>query len=162
LTAARRGFIVGTAEETAMLARRIAALTILCFASLMAGPAPAGPVERLFTRYHGHIPPCDSDWALHTISWRFGYKEWRYWGSRDSLTQFGPVREIAYRPWGPDYTPRRYCQAKVRVSDHRDTTVYYSIIEGGGFAGASWGVEWCVVGYDHNLAYAPNCRAARP
>ena len=51
---------------------------------------------------------------------------------------------------------------KVRVSDSRDTVVYYSIIEKGGFAGVGWGVEWCVVGYDHNLAYAPNCRAARP
>lgn len=142
--------------------RRLALLAALLFAPMLTAPAAAGPLDRLLTGYHGHIPACDSEWALHTISWRFGYKEWRYWGGRDALTQFGDVREIAYRPWGPEYTPRRYCQAKVRVSDHRDTVVYYSIIEAGGFAGVGWGVEWCVVGYDYNLAYAPNCRAARP
>ena len=122
----------------------------------------AGPIERLVTGYHGYVPSCDSSWALGTISWRFGYKEWRFWGSPESLTQFGDVREIAYRPWGPKYVPRRYCSAKVRVSNLRDTTVHYSIIEKGGFAGVGYGVEWCVVGYDRNLAYAPNCRAARP
>jgi hypothetical protein len=121
-----------------------------------------GPLERLVTGYHGYVPSCDSSWALGTISWRFGYKEWRFWGSSESLTQFGDVREIAYRPWGPNFVPRRYCSAKVRVSNLRDTTVYYSIIEKGGFAGVGYGVEWCVVGYDRNLAYAPNCRAARP
>jgi hypothetical protein len=28
--------------------------------------------------------------------------------------------------------------------------------------GASWGVEWCVVGLDRNWAYNPACRMARP
>jgi len=118
--------------------------------------------DRLLTRDHGYVPACDSNWALGVISWRFGYKERRFWGSTESLSHFGPVREIAFRPWGSDYVPRRYCEVKVRVSDRRDTVVYYSIIEKGGFAGVGWGVEWCVVGYDYNLAYAPNCRAARP
>jgi hypothetical protein len=40
--------------------------------------------------------------------------------------------------------------------------VYYSIGSNTGFAGATWGVEWCVVGYDRNFAYAPRCRMARP
>jgi hypothetical protein len=131
-------------------------------ACLSATGSLAGPLERLITGYHGHIPPCESSWALATISWRFGYKEARFWASSESIAQFGDVREIAYRPWGPSYGPRRYCSAKVRTASLRDTTVYYSIIEKGGFAGVGYGVEWCVVGYDHNLAYAPNCRAARP
>jgi len=129
----------------------------------LAFPAFAGPIERLFTRDTGYVPTCDSDWALGIISWRFAYKEARFWGSPVSLTRFADVREIAYRPWGPQYTPRRYCQAKVRIGDHpRDTVVYYSIIEKGGYAGVGWGVEWCAVGWDRNLSYAPNCRAARP
>jgi len=138
-------------------------LLLVAFAAALAAPAQAGPIERIFTRDTGFVPPCDSDWALATISWRFAYKEARFWASPDSITEFGKVREIAYRPWGPQYTPRRYCQVKVRVADlPRPTIVYYSIIEKGGFAGVGWGVEWCVVGWDRNLAYAPNCRAARP
>ena len=148
-----------------MAFKRVAVLGLVAaIAGLPASPspAPAGPIERLFTRHHGIVPACDSSWALQIIAGRFGYKEWRYWGSSESISQFGDVREIAYRPWGYEYVPRRYCQAKVRVSDLRNTRVYYSIIEKGGFAGVGWDVEWCVVGYDHNLAYAPNCRAARP
>jgi hypothetical protein len=88
-------------------------------------------------------------------------------GNPDGLTLGyygqGDVREIAYRPWGPAFIFRRYCSAKVHVSDRvRPTLVYYSIGSNTGFAGASWGLEWCVVGYDRNLAYAPSCRAARP
>ena len=148
-----------------MLIRRLAA--ILCGAALSfmlaaAAPATAGPIEKLITRHHGYVPACDSSWALAVISWRFGYKERRFWASNESLSHFGAVREVAYRPWGGEYVPRRYCAVKVRVSHRRDTVVYYSIIEKGGFAGVGWGVEWCVVGYDYNLAYAPNCRAARP
>jgi hypothetical protein len=26
----------------------------------------------------------------------------------------------------------------------------------------TWGVEWCVVGLDRNMAYNPNCQMARP
>ena len=147
-----------------MRIRRIAAFL---FGAAIVGlaasvPVQAGPFERLLTRNTGYVPSCDSSWALNVISWRFGYKERRFWGSPESISQFGDVREIAYRPWGPDFIPRRFCSVKVRVSDLRDTTVYYSIIEKDGFAGVGWGVEWCVVGYDRNLAYAPNCRAARP
>jgi hypothetical protein len=141
----------------------VCGVALVAVAATLTSPAFAGPIERLFTRDTGYVPACDGDWALGIISWRFAYKEARFWASSDSLTQFGDVREIAYRPWGPQYTPRRYCQAKVRVSDHpRETVVYYSIIEKGGYAGVGWGVEWCVVGWDRNLAYAPNCRAARP
>jgi hypothetical protein len=28
--------------------------------------------------------------------------------------------------------------------------------------GASWGVEWCIVGLDRNWSYNPACKMARP
>ena len=31
-----------------------------------------------------------------------------------------------------------------------------------GIIGATWGVEWCVVGLDPNFAYAPACSILRP
>lgn len=125
-------------------------------------PPAAAWLDRIVTRDTGYVPACDSPWALQIIASRFGFKEWFYWHTDNRVSQFGPVREIAFRPWGPEYTPRRYCETKVRISERHDTKVYYSIIEKGGFAGIGWGVEWCVAGYDYNLAFAPNCRAARP
>src|SRR5690606_19232467 len=100
LTPARRGFIVHESEEIEMSGMRFAGVICgVAMAFLLAAPAAAGPVERLFTQHHGYVPACDSSWALGIISWRFGYKERRFWGSAESLSHFGPVREIAYRPW---------------------------------------------------------------
>jgi hypothetical protein len=159
-----RRFHRRTGLEDTMRIRRIGTFIFCATIAALAGslPAQAGPFERLLTRNTGYVPSCDSSLALSTIAWRFGYKERRFWASSESISQFGDVREIAFRPWGPDFIPRRFCSAKVRVSESRDTTVYYSIVEKAGFAGVGWGVEWCVVGYDRNLAFAPNCRAARP
>ena len=40
--------------------------------------------------------------------------------------------------------------------------VHYSIAEDLGAIGATWGVEWCVVGLDRNWAYNPLCKIAGP
>ncbi len=74
----------------------------------------------------------------------------------------GEVREVAYRPWGDHAIPRRFCAARTLLSDGYETVTYYSIGEDLGFAGATWGVEWCVVGADRNMAYSPRCKMAMP
>ncbi len=85
---------------------------------------------------------------------------------RSRSRSFDKVRQVAFRPWGEEYQPRRYCAARAFVSDGTRPpvkhTVYYSIIEDGGFIGFSWGVEWCVVGLDRGWGYAPNCKMALP
>jgi hypothetical protein len=113
-------------------------------------------------RYDAIVPPCDSGWALDKIRARFGTKESRFWNSDLTLLEFGHIRQIAFRPWAEATIPRRWCSGKVLVSDGRWRPVYYSIIEDGGMIGATWGVEWCVVGLDRNWAYNPNCKMARP
>ena len=110
--------------------------------------------------YDGELPPCEA--ALGKIASRFAETESRFWYSVLQIVGFDKVREIAYSPWALGTIPRRFCSAKATVNDGRRRAVYYSIGEDTGIIGATWGVQWCVVGYDHNLAYAPNCRAARP
>ena len=113
-------------------------------------------------RYDGNLPTCDDANALGRISGRFAQKEGAFWVSDLAITGFDKVREIAFRPWGHEAIPRRYCSARVTLSNGRASTVFYSIAEDLGFIGASWGVEWCVAGYDRNMAYAPNCKMAQP
>jgi len=48
------------------------------------------------------------------------------------------------------------------VSDGLKHPIYYSIGEDTGMIGQTYGVEWCVAGFDRNWAYAPNCKMARP
>lgn len=115
--------------------------------------------------YDGRVPGCE--WGLYKIPRRFGIKERRFWGSDAQIDDFAETREIAFRPWGDQLVPRRYCEARALVSSAEYgkqvwTKVYYSIGEDMGFAGFTWGVTWCVVGMDRNLSYAPDCKQARP
>ena len=124
----------------------------------------ANPLELNFglfgPQYDGRVKPCEA--ALGTITSQFQEKESTFWNSALQITAYGRITETAFRPWQSDNIPRRYCSADVMMSDGKQRTVHYSIIEDGGFAGIGQGVEWCVTGLDRNWAYNPNCRSARP
>jgi hypothetical protein len=111
-------------------------------------------------RYDGVLPPCEA--ALDTIAARFAQKEGRYWNSGAQILGFERVREIAFRPWAPGTIPRRFCTAKALVNDGRKHAVSYWIGEDTAMIGMSWGVEWCVDGFDRDWSYNPRCKMARP
>lgn len=124
----------------------------------------ANPFEMNFglfgPKYEGRIKPCEA--ALGTIASQFQEKESTFWNSPLTITAYGNIHEIAFRPWQSDNIPRRYCTGHVMTSDGKMHTLNYSIIEDGGFASFGQGVEWCVTGLDRNWAYNPACRAAGP
>ncbi len=124
----------------------------------------ANPLELNFwlsgPRYDGRVAPCEA--ALSTITEEFREKESTFWNSALTITGYGNIHEIAFRPWQSDNIPRRYCSGSVMLSDGKIHRVTYSIIEDGGFAGYGQGVEWCVTGLDRNWAYNPACKAAGP
>jgi len=135
--------------------------------SLLAFTRPAlaaNPLELNFglfgPSYDGRIKVCEK--ALGTITAQFQEKERTFWNSPLQIVAYGNIHEIAFRPWQSDNIPRRYCRGSVQLSDGAIHALNYSIIEDGGFAGLSQGVEWCVVGLDRNWAYNPACKAAAP
>jgi len=143
----------------------IAAACALSFGLGSPGAATAASLMEMNTyltgpRYDGALPPCEA--GLGEVSARFAEKESRFWNSNLQILGYERVRETAYRPWAADTIPRRYCSAEALVSDGRRHMVYYSIGEDTGFLGASWGVDFCVVGLDRNGAYSPRCKMARP
>jgi hypothetical protein len=113
-------------------------------------------------RYSGKLPPCDHPVALSKIQYLFAVKERRFWQSDLRISGFQGVREIAFRPWAPDTIPRRFCAGIALTSDGVERELYYSIGEDTALIGATWGVEWCVVGVDRNWAFNPGCKMARP
>lgn len=147
---------------------RPAALTGALFAlTCLASPAGAASFleKNLWLsgpRYDAVVPPCDDPAALAKIQSRFAAKEGRFWNSALEIVDFLRIREVAVRPWAVDTIPRRFCSGQVLVSDGIKRRVNYSIVEDGGIIGATWGVEWCVVGLDRNWAYNPGCRMALP
>ena len=113
-------------------------------------------------RYDGVLPACDDQWALNKIAARFGEKEGTFWNSALAIQGFDRVRETGFRSWAVNAIPRRFCSAVAYVSDGSKHAINYSIGEDTGMIGATWGVEWCVVGLDRNWAYNPACKMAAP
>ena len=141
-----------------------AALGALLAATALSPAQAANPLELNFwlsgPKYDGRVAPCES--ALSTISSQFHEKESMYWNSSLTITAYGNIHEVAFRPWQSDNIPRRYCSGNVMLSVGKERGINYSIIEDGGFAGFGQGVEWCVIGLDRNWAYNPLCKAAAP
>lgn len=126
----------------------------------------ANPLEKNFwlsgPRYDLDVPPCDAPWALQVIVGNFAEKEGKFWNSALQIVSIHKIRQVAFRPWAEHTIPRRFCSARAMISDGAERTMNFSIGEDTGPIGASWGVEWCVVGLDRNWAYNPRCRMALP
>ena len=117
--------------------------------------------------YTGHIPLCDDVRVFDHLSSRFSSREREYWSSDLVVTGVDKIQQVAFRPHGDHYIPRRFCSAIGTFSDERKRSVHYVIgedlgITGHGFLSANWGLSWCVQGLDRNMAFAPECRMARP
>jgi hypothetical protein len=112
--------------------------------------------------YEGQLPPCDDRAALKKIAARFSEKEGSFWRSNLEIKGFEAVRETGFRSWAANSIPRRFCSGYALLSDGARRPVHYSIAEDQGMIGMSWGVEWCIVGLDRNMAYSPACRMAQP
>jgi hypothetical protein len=131
------------------------------------------PAEARWAPFHANyanVPACDNPAVLSTISWRFDQTENIYWGGVHAIDGYERVREIGFRSDGIDYIPRRYCVARalifnpriIPMEQRKARTVVYNVGAAEGILGLSWGVDWCVVGLDRELAYAPACLALRP
>lgn len=146
-----------------MLALAVGVLTV---AGMPAPSRGASPLEMNFylsgPNYSSDVPLCSEHGPLDRIQYGFHLKEDRFWHSDLRIVDFTNVREIAWRPWVSGTIPRRFCRADAIVTDGRRHAVYYSIIEDGGLMSMSYGVEWCVVGFDRNWAYNPRCKEAGP
>jgi len=135
-------------------------------AAFAAGSALAAgvivPAEQRFSPFDTYLPSCDDAGVLDTIRGRFAQKESGYWNSSLEIGEVDRIREIGYRSNGVAYIPRRYCVARAKLSDTHWRTLQYEILSDMGIIGWGYGVEFCVVGLDRNLAYAPACAVLRP
>jgi hypothetical protein len=142
------------------------AATILISCALAASSAATArevtPAERRILEYDTKIPACFDQAVLEKIASYFAEKEAKYWETTVTIAGYEKIRPVAWRPWGLDYIPRRFCTATAVLSDGAKRRVDYSVREDLGVIGFGWGVEYCVQGHDHNWAYAPACRMARP
>jgi hypothetical protein len=139
-------------------------------AALAALPAerPAPPVagkELLSVRARNMRASCRraiTATALTMIASRFNQKGKHVLGHRSQDRQFRTDPRDGVPPLGGQHHPSRFCSGVVEVTDGRKHAIHYSISEDTGMIGASWGIEWCVVGLDRNWSYNPACKMAQP
>src|ERR1700676_4185525 len=128
------------------------------------GYTPARPLiaEDRVDPYDGVLPACGDPSVLGFIRDRFATREAGYWDSSISIADFNAPYEIAYRPRGPYFIPRRYCSVTGLFSDDRKRKIFYSVDEDMGLFSFGWGVTWCPVGLCRDLTYAPECKMVCP
>jgi hypothetical protein len=147
---------------------RVGLLALVSALSLvMAAPSHAASwLEKNFwlsgPRYDRVMPACDSAPALDRIIGDFRTKEFRFWNSELRIVGIEDIKETAELSWAAQSIPRRFCNGTALISDGTRHRIVYSIAEDTGMIGATYGVNFCVVGLDRNAAYNPNCRAAGP
>ncbi|MGL5139369.1 MAG: hypothetical protein ACRC7G_16540 [Beijerinckiaceae bacterium] len=155
----------------------LAALLLIAAIHPAAANAPRGKAEERLFAYDAQLPACDSPAVLGRIEQRFNERETSVWKTNLQIKGFDRVRATGFRPNGLDLIPRRYCSARVAISDGRHRRVDYYVSEDAGIIGwhgslfygwvrfptpASFGLEWCVQGLDRHRTYAQDCRMARP
>ncbi len=144
------------------LAALLAAPSGMMLAAPSASAHEVVPAEKRILPFSSDLPLCGDPSVLEKISIDFAVKEAKFWNSALTLVEYERIAPAAYRPWGTDLIPRRYCTATATTSDGLHHRVDYSVREDLGFLGVGWGVEFCVQGLDRNAAYSPACRMARP
>lgn len=140
-------------------------LAVLVSCTLLGLPALAGeiePAERWEKRYDANIPGCQDPLVLGEIAHRFAVRESRFWVSSLRIVSFENVRQTAWRPWGLEFIPRRFCTGTVLISDGVKHQIDFSVREDLSFIGASWGTDWCIRGLDRYDPLPPSCQQAQP
>lgn len=142
-----------------------ACATAAPLAPALAGDGRGPAAEERLIAWRGELPACGDAGVLSDITARFARREAGFWNSALRIGGYERVREVAFRPWGASYIPRRFCSATAHVSDGERThrrRVDYMIIDGMGDIGFGWRVQYCVSGVERHLHAAPDCRMMQP
>ena len=108
--------------------------------------------------YDTQIPACHDVAVLEKIASYFAEKESKYWQSSLRIVEYEQIRPSAWRPWGLDYIPRRFCTGKVITTDGVKRRIDYSVREDLAVIGVSWGSSGACTA---STATGPTSRPAR-
>ncbi len=113
--------------------------------------------------YYDDPGACGESWVLGKISNRFRHQVKHVPNlPHVTITDFQAIHQNRYLPARDDRPiGRRYCGARVILSDGQDRDIWYLIEEGQGFAGIGNNVEFCVSGFDRWYVYNGGCRILR-
>lgn len=108
------------------------------------------------------VPDCADPTVQATIRARFAKADREYYEGIEAIGDIDGIHEAGFTVNRPSPLARRFCAARASMSDGRTRTLYYKIVEDGGFAGRCWEVEFCIRGLDRWHVYDAACRTVRP
>ena len=145
--------------------RRI--LKAFLVAALAAGGSVAGSAasaaDLVVGVYASDPGACADGRVLSRISERFRHQVRNVPNLPDvAILDFSSIGQTRYLPKREKWpVERRYCHARVALSDGNSRSVWYLIEHPMGFAGIGSNVEFCVAGFDRWHVYNGNCRVLR-
>lgn len=105
-------------------------------------------------------PSCEQ--VTGTVSSRFAQNMRSFRGMDLSVADFGIISESRLEPRdGTHRVERRYCQAKVTMTDGERRQLWFLIESDWGYAGLGSSIEFCVSGLDPWHVYGAHCKSLR-
>ncbi len=132
---------------------------LLLVTGFLSAPAQAGLLEPLLQKKT--FPQCHETKVLGKIVERFNWAEEETWHRGIYMSDIDDVRPRLLLDSEHRLVPRRYCRATATLTSGHHRTVFYLIEAGGGFAGNSFNLEFCVEGLDRWRIHDGSCRALR-
>lgn len=143
---------------------RLAKLLLASMLALGGATLSAGAADMIVAVSFEDPGICGKDAVLSRIANRFSYQV-RHVPNlpQVEIVDFYRIGETRHLPQIIDERPidRRYCHARVALSDGNDRDIWYLIERPMGFAGFGSNVEFCVSGFDRWHVYGGRCRTVR-
>ena len=143
---------------------RIVSLLFLAISAIfVVAPASAFDLfKKSTTDPQQRVPTCDDPNVHRKITHRFARADREYYRAIETIESFDHVTEVALVSRRPSPLVRRYCRARVTMSDKHRRTMYFMIEEDTSFVSWTAGVEFCIRGLDRWRVYDRDCRTVRP
>ncbi len=142
---------------------------VLATALLIALGASAGagsrslddPTVSVGSWSRGKVPLCDAQSVLNNIAKRYHTANVKTWQTGLAIGTVTKIDQVKFEPANPGLIDRRFCHARVELSNGHPSDLYYLIEERQGVASIGWGVEFCLPGQDPWRVYDGFCRSIR-
>ena len=144
-----------------------AAIVLALLAAVAVPAASAGtrslddPSVTVGSWSRGKVPLCDEPSVIRQISSRYHTANVKTWGNDLAIGSVQRIVQTRWEPANPGLIDRRFCHARVELSNGHPDDLYYLIEERQGIASIGWGVEFCFPNQDPRRVYDGYCRTVR-
>lgn len=129
-------------------------LSLLTCSAAVAGTVPDPSRD-------GPIPGCEDPGVIAAVIERQNWAEAHTWRDGIRIAEITHISESYRSLRGLSLLKHRHCQGRAVLDNGRIDRVYYVVTEQAGFAGISWGIDFCLPRQDYYKVYNASCRVLK-